>query len=195
MRLSWQFDKIRHNTIWSKMSASGENTGSTEVIRAQHNDETNENDGRCEVNDANELNPSQHSFTLELPVLLLFFSWNLTATVFQNQILYQTCTIYFAFNETFCLDLTNDVINDEIVSTEWNWTRIVADEVLTFQTIDVESYASKIFMSRAVLENIIPAFIGFLIGPWADKYGRKPILLSTFLGMKRLQLIQWIERN
>lgn len=50
------------------------------------------------------------------------------------------------------------------------------------QTLDVETYATRIFMSRAILENIIPAFISFFIGPWSDKYGRKPILLSTFLG-------------
>lgn len=37
-------------------------------------------------------------------------------------------------------------------------------------------------MSRAILENIVPAFISLFIGPWSDKYGRKPILLSTFAG-------------
>lgn len=37
-------------------------------------------------------------------------------------------------------------------------------------------------MCRAILENIIPAFISFLIGPWSDKFGRKPVLLSTSLG-------------
>lgn len=47
---------------------------------------------------------------------------------------------------------------------------------------ELEEYASKIFMCRAILESIIPAFISFLIGPWSDKFGRKPILLSTFFG-------------
>lgn len=37
-------------------------------------------------------------------------------------------------------------------------------------------------MSRAILENIVPAFISLFVGPWSDKYGRKPILLSTFTG-------------
>lgn len=37
-------------------------------------------------------------------------------------------------------------------------------------------------MARAVLESIIPAFISVLIGPWSDKFGRRPILLSTFCG-------------
>lgn len=46
----------------------------------------------------------------------------------------------------------------------------------------LETYASKIFMARAILESIIPAFISVLIGPWSDKFGRRPILLSTFCG-------------
>lgn len=55
---------------------------------------------------------------------------------------------------------------------------------LFFQDLEakLETYASKIFMARAVLESIIPAFISVLIGPWSDKFGRRPILLSTFCG-------------
>lgn len=48
----------------------------------------------------------------------------------------------------------------------------------------LEENASKLFMCRAILENIIPAFISFLIGPWSDKFGRKPVLLSTTFGKK-----------
>lgn len=46
----------------------------------------------------------------------------------------------------------------------------------------LEENASKLFMCRAILENIIPAFISFFIGPWSDKFGRKPVLLCTTLG-------------
>lgn len=97
-------------------------------------------------------------------MFLLFFSWNLTSTVFQNQIIYQTCTSLYDFNGTFCEEITNDIISDDLSVDE------------------IEKYASKIFMVRAVLENIIPAIISFFIGPWSDRYGRKPILISAFLG-------------
>lgn len=53
-------------------------------------------------------------FTLELPVLLLFFSWNLSGTVFQNQILFQTCTSFFSYNESVCNDLTNSLADDDL---------------------------------------------------------------------------------
>lgn len=106
----------------------------------------------------------RNTFTLEFPVLLLFFSYNLTSTVFQNQILFQTCLLYEDNNDTLCNDIVDDVIPD-------------APNIK-----QIDTYASYIFMARALLENIIPAFISFFIGPWSDKYGRKPILISTFFG-------------
>lgn len=51
---------------------------------------------------------STNTFTLEIPVLLLFFSWNLSGTVFQNQVLYQSCIL--TYNASTCDLLTNDKI-------------------------------------------------------------------------------------
>ncbi|XP_031618143.1 uncharacterized protein LOC116337604 [Contarinia nasturtii] len=107
---------------------------------------------------------SRNTYFLELPVLLLFYSWNLSGTVFQNQVIYQSCILNY--NESTCKLLANEEIPDALVTIE----------------VELEEYASKIFMARAILESIIPAFISFLIGPWSDKFGRKPILLSTFFG-------------
>lgn len=106
----------------------------------------------------------RNTFTLELPVMLLFFSYNLTSTVFQNEILYQTCLSNNS-NKTFCEEIINQITTDD-----------------SPEIIAIETNASRIFMARAILENIVPAFISFFIGPWSDKYGRKPILLSTYLG-------------
>lgn len=55
---------------------------------------------------------STNTYTLELPVLLLFFSWNLSGTVFQNQVLYQSCLL--KYNETTCNLLTNEDIPKEL---------------------------------------------------------------------------------
>lgn len=55
---------------------------------------------------------SKNTFTLEFPVLLLFFSWNLSGTVFQNQVLYQTCML--TYNYTVCSRLTDEEI-DEVI--------------------------------------------------------------------------------
>lgn len=53
----------------------------------------------------------------------------------------------------------------------------------------VESYATTIFMYRAILENIVPALFSLFIGPWSDKFGRKPVLLCTFSGTNLNRLI------
>ncbi|XP_037954262.1 proton-coupled folate transporter-like [Teleopsis dalmanni] len=37
-------------------------------------------------------------------------------------------------------------------------------------------------MARSLLESIIPAFVSLFIGPWSDKFGRRPIILTTFTG-------------
>lgn len=49
---------------------------------------------------------------LEFACLLLFFSFNLSSTVFQNQILYQTCMLN-NYNESTCDTLTNEKIPEE----------------------------------------------------------------------------------
>lgn len=56
---------------------------------------------------------STNTYTLEFPVLLLFISWNLSATVFQNQVIYQSCILNY--NTTTCDLLTNDMIPDDLV--------------------------------------------------------------------------------
>lgn len=53
---------------------------------------------------------SKNTFSLEFPVLLLFFSWNLSGTVFQNQVLYQTCML--TYNYTICSRLTDKEIDE-----------------------------------------------------------------------------------
>lgn len=56
---------------------------------------------------------STNTYSLELPVLLLFFSWNLSGTVFQNQVLYQSCILNY--NESTCTLLANEEIPDALV--------------------------------------------------------------------------------
>lgn len=61
-----------------------------------------------------ELVKKQRSFPLEIPILLLFLSWNLTGTVFQYEILYQTCTVALQFNETQCGQLGQGDNNEDL---------------------------------------------------------------------------------
>lgn len=56
---------------------------------------------------------SKNTYSLEAPVLLLFFSWNLSGTVFQNQVLYQSCILNY--NESTCTLLANEEIPDALI--------------------------------------------------------------------------------
>ncbi|XP_043289898.1 proton-coupled folate transporter-like isoform X2 [Venturia canescens] len=42
--------------------------------------------------------------------------------------------------------------------------------------------ASYILMCDSLLNGIVPAFLSFFIGPWSDKYGRKPLMLAGYSG-------------
>lgn len=37
-------------------------------------------------------------------------------------------------------------------------------------------------MVTSIFSNVVPALWSFFLGPWSDKFGRKPILISTMFG-------------
>ncbi|EDW89467.2 proton-coupled folate transporter [Drosophila yakuba] len=107
------------------------------------------------------------SLILEPAVFLVFFGRFLTDAVYQNQILYQTCVTVMKFNATECEPfLGTDRASDEVKKIEGQ----------------VQEYASTITMISSMLESTVPAIVSLFLGPWSDKFGRRPILLSTFTG-------------
>lgn len=103
---------------------------------------------------------------MEPAVLLLFFAWSVTGTVFQNQVIYQTCTEIFQFNKTDCNLLGRSNATNETEAIE----KIV------------QPYAAKFFMAKTIVESLFPALASLFIGPWSDKFGRKPVIMTTFIG-------------
>ncbi|KAH8258059.1 hypothetical protein KR038_005243 [Drosophila bunnanda] len=125
-------------------------------------------------------------FILEPAVFLIFFAryligneqignlwlhhhsiWIFLGAVYQNQILYQTCVTIMKFNATECEPLLGIDRGSE------------ADKKIE---IVVQTYSANIMMTTSLLESIIPAFASLFLGPWSDKFGRRPILLTTFTG-------------
>lgn len=139
---------------------------SDDSVATESNSSTNEVAQRQQTAIDNELQKPARSYPLEIPMLLLFLCWNLTGTVFQYQILYQTCIVSLGYNESDCSQLGNGEESEHLLNIERA----------------VQTYAAKIFMCRAILENIVPALFSLFIGPWSDKYGRKPVLLCSFTG-------------
>lgn len=62
---------------------------------------------------------TSNTYVLEISAMMLFFAWNLSGTVFQNQILYQSCNQFY--NESICADvIDNEVCVDINVLVHFN---------------------------------------------------------------------------
>ncbi|GAB0097177.1 uncharacterized protein DMENIID0001_127880 [Sergentomyia squamirostris] len=111
--------------------------------------------------------------TVEPAILIIFFGWNLASPVFTNLVVYQTCTVLLGFNESDCRQLGT------------------ADESEFIQNLEqqVQPYTAKIIMVRSMIEQIVPAICSLFLGPWSDKFGRKPLLYACFAGYFCVYLI------
>ncbi|XP_017092504.2 probable peptidoglycan muropeptide transporter SLC46 [Drosophila bipectinata] len=104
---------------------------------------------------------------LEPAVFLVFFGKFLADAVYQNQILYHTCVTIMKYNATECEPfLGTDRASDQVKKIEGQ----------------VQEYASTITMISTMMESAVPAIVSLFLGPWSDKFGRRPILLSTYTG-------------
>lgn len=105
----------------------------------------------------------RQSWTLEPALLLLFFGWYLSVSIVTNQILKQTCLFTFAYSYNICSRLDDK-----------NTTHSVEQEI--------QPYVANILMTINVFNSIIPTVLGLFLGPWSDKYGRKKVINSIFIG-------------
>uniref|UniRef100_A0A1L8DEH4 Putative transporter add1 major facilitator superfamily n=1 Tax=Nyssomyia neivai TaxID=330878 RepID=A0A1L8DEH4_9DIPT len=104
--------------------------------------------------------------TVEPVLFLIFFAWNFSGNVLTNLIVSQTCTNLLGFNESDCRQLGTANESEYIQSLEQQ----------------VQPYTAKIIMVRSLMEQILPAICSLFLGPWSDKFGRKPLLYASFLG-------------
>lgn len=47
---------------------------------------------------------------------------------------------------------------------------------------EVQPYATLLFIGQAIIAAIIPPILCLFLGPWTDKYGRRPLLLCSIGG-------------
>uniref|UniRef100_W8BYE5 Solute carrier family 46 member 3 n=1 Tax=Ceratitis capitata TaxID=7213 RepID=W8BYE5_CERCA len=105
-------------------------------------------------------------YLVEPMVFILLFAYNLSDTIVKNQIIYQTCTSIFFFNETDCRQLG---------------TKNASEHIKYIETT-VQPYSARIFMTSSIIESLVPAFCGVFIGAWSDHFGRKPLLITAYSG-------------
>uniref|UniRef100_A0A0K8VTP2 Proton-coupled folate transporter n=1 Tax=Bactrocera latifrons TaxID=174628 RepID=A0A0K8VTP2_BACLA len=115
--------------------------------------------------------PRRRIMSLELPVFLLFLAFLLSGSVMLNQELYQTCVAVYHYNESDCEPLRGIIPKTEEA-------QIIEKSI--------QPYVAKITMVGSILNNVWPGILILFMGPWSDKFGRRPVLLAiftaTFLG-------------
>lgn len=105
-------------------------------------------------------------FILEPPIFLIFFALNVSTAVFTDQLVYQACTVSLGINRTECDKLGKEYESPEVQALEAR----------------VQPYSADILMAESLADSLLPAFMNLFIGPWSDRFGRKPVLLLTFTG-------------
>ncbi|XP_017489356.1 PREDICTED: proton-coupled folate transporter-like [Rhagoletis zephyria] len=103
--------------------------------------------------------------SLELPVFLLLLGIMLTGPVMLNQELYQTCVAVYHYNESDCEPLRGIIPKTEEA-------KIIENHL--------QPYVAKITMTNSILHNVWPGILVLFVGPWSDKFGRRPVLLMAF---------------
>lgn len=100
-------------------------------------------------------------FKLEPALVVIFFGMNLSSSIIANQLLRNTC-LTFGYNATDCDNLGG------------NKTKAIEDKI--------QPHVAEIIMTMTLLNSIIPAILSLFLGPWTDRFGRKKVICSTFIG-------------
>ncbi|XP_011182945.2 proton-coupled folate transporter [Zeugodacus cucurbitae] len=103
--------------------------------------------------------------SMELPVFLIFLALMLTGPVMLNQELYQTCVAVYHYNETDCEPLRGIIPKTEEAKAIEN---------------HLQPYVARITMVNSMIHNVWPGILVLFVGPWSDKFGRRPVLLVSF---------------
>lgn len=113
------------------------------------------------------------------PTMLLVLAMSMSGTILTDLIVYRTCIITLGINKTECLILHNNSSSEE---------------ALRINT-KVQPQASLILMSKSFVESIFPSLLSLFLGPWSDKYGRKPVILSGYIGISLTYLLLSMMAN
>lgn len=89
----------------------------------------------------------------------ILFCFFISDTILPNVIESQYCTAHLHRPASDCL------VNSTVVP----------------QT-DIQTFTSTLQMIRTSIEVTIPCILSFFFGPWSDKYGRRPLLISAGCG-------------
>lgn len=101
-------------------------------------------------------------FGFEPCYLLIQFGFYLAHAIVQNQMLKQQCLIT-GYNSTICADLSANNFTQEIEK-------------------EVQKKVADVTSSITMLNSFFPPIYSLFLGAWSDRFGRKPIMMMSFIG-------------
>lgn len=104
---------------------------------------------------------------IEPVAVVLCFGWSISGIVLANQIIVQTCQ-YLGYNKTECSLLGTNVANK-------------SEDLIALEA-RVQPTAAQISMVSNIIISVLPALCGLLLGPWSDRFGRKPVMVIPCVG-------------
>ncbi|XP_011182950.2 tetracycline resistance protein, class A isoform X1 [Zeugodacus cucurbitae] len=126
---------------------------------------TPENDPGLSENNSIKSVEKKRFTVIEPAVFLVYVATALAGAVLQNQQLYQTCVAVYNYDKELCEPMLGVIAKNE-----------TSKEIET----KVQPYVANIIMTSSVISSVLPAFLSLFIGPWSDKFGRRPVLVATF---------------
>ncbi|CAH1104627.1 unnamed protein product [Psylliodes chrysocephalus] len=104
--------------------------------------------------------------TVEVPLLLCMFCLMLQLNVSTNMLIYRTCYALLDYDESECA-LLGKVENETTASLERK----------------VQPTFNYINMVSTVMNSLVPLVFCMYVGTWSDKFGRKPFMLLSLIGL------------
>lgn len=104
----------------------------------------------------------KYRYSFDFCYVLIYLGFYLASAIIQNQVLLQTCQTS-GYSQEICSNLHAD-----------NETRQIE--------VEVQPKAAAVNAARVMLNSLFPPIISLLLGSWSDVYGRKPIMMMSFIG-------------
>ncbi|XP_044264004.1 tetracycline resistance protein, class C-like isoform X2 [Tribolium madens] len=103
---------------------------------------------------------------IEVPLILIFFAFLLSDSIKTNLVIFRTCYVTLDYNKSECALLGSKHPDNNTAKLE----KIV------------EPYVALMNMVGSLLDGGVSAVTCLVIGPWSDRFGRRPVLIIPVLG-------------
>ncbi|XP_001660178.2 proton-coupled folate transporter isoform X1 [Aedes aegypti] len=121
------------------------------------------------------------NITVEPVAFLHSFGWSLSEIILTNQIVYQTCVVTLGGP-----DVESCAIMKQTGAAE-------NETLASYLEQKVQPYAATVTMTIVLLTSVVPAMVALFLGPWSDKFGRKPVIAIASMGyMLTEMLVAWV---